>query len=345
MTSSQAMKRNYEGLLLGTCIGDALGLPAEGLPPQRIAKRWQGPWKMRLLFGHGMISDDTEHVAMVSLALLRHPENCGAFQRDLARRLRWWFAALPPGVGLATAKACIKLWLGFGPQRSGVFSAGNGPAMRSAIIGAFFADDPTRRVEYVRASTRMTHTDAKAEVGAQAVAEAAALEASKGSFDAWMATFRSLSSDPEWLAAAAHMEGALRDKLDVVAFSQKLGLQRGVSGYAYHTVPVAIYSWLRHRGDYRAGLEAVIECGGDTDTVGAIAGALLGLSSDGGVIPRQWVERVVDWPISVRKLRELGQCLREGQPSPFPQWHWLLMPVRNLVLLIVVLVHGFRRLV
>ena len=41
---------------------------------------------------------------------------------------------LPAGVGLATARACLKLWLGFSPERSGIYSAGNGPAMRSAVL-------------------------------------------------------------------------------------------------------------------------------------------------------------------------------------------------------------------
>ena len=59
-------------------------------------------------------------------------------------------------------------------------------------------------------------------------------------------------------------------------FAIALGLARGVTGYVYHTVPVAVYAWLRHYGDFRATVEAALDCGGDTDTVGAIAGALAG---------------------------------------------------------------------
>ena len=92
-------------------------------------------------------------------------------------RLKWWFAALPPGIGLATAKACLKLWLGFSPQRSGVFSAGNGPAMRSPLVGAFFFDQPELIDRFVKASTRITHTDPKAIVGALAIARLTALAA------------------------------------------------------------------------------------------------------------------------------------------------------------------------
>ena len=75
-----------------------------------------------------MISDDTEHTLMVAQSLLKHPDDADAFARSLAWRLRWWVLGLPAGVGLATARACLKLWLGFSPERSGIWSAGNGPA-------------------------------------------------------------------------------------------------------------------------------------------------------------------------------------------------------------------------
>ena len=60
----------FEGVLLGTAVGDALGLPAENLSPGRIRRLWHGEWKMRFLFGHGMISDDTEHTLLVAQSLL-----------------------------------------------------------------------------------------------------------------------------------------------------------------------------------------------------------------------------------------------------------------------------------
>jgi len=107
----------FAGLLLGTAVGDALGLPAENLSAERIRRRWRGKWRMRFIFGRGMVSDDTEHTMMVARALLTDANDAKAFQRSLAWKLRWWFAGLPAGVGLATAKACIKLWAGFPADR------------------------------------------------------------------------------------------------------------------------------------------------------------------------------------------------------------------------------------
>ena len=106
------LRRALEGVLLGTAVGDALGFPAENLSPTRIRRRWKGQWRMRFVLDRGMISDDTEHTLMVAQALLAHCDDAAAFQRALAWKFRWWFAGLPGGMSLDTAKACLKLWMG-----------------------------------------------------------------------------------------------------------------------------------------------------------------------------------------------------------------------------------------
>src|SRR5258708_36125062 len=137
MTGNKQLERRLAGLILGTAVGDALGLPAEGLSPYRIQKRWKDDWRMRLVFGRGMVSDDTEHSFFVAQSLLTSSADVAAFRRGLAARLRWWFVGLPAGVGLATARACLKLWLGISTERSGGFFAGEGSAIPSAGVCAF----------------------------------------------------------------------------------------------------------------------------------------------------------------------------------------------------------------
>ena len=69
-TPSFDLQEHFAGLLLGTAVGDLPGLPAENLSAEKIRKRWNGEWKMRFIFGKGMVSDDTEHTLMVAQALL-----------------------------------------------------------------------------------------------------------------------------------------------------------------------------------------------------------------------------------------------------------------------------------
>src|SRR6516162_1299842 len=110
------------GLILGTAVGDSLGLPREGLSRRRARRLFGGPpFRHQLLLGRGMISDDTEHTCLVGQALLRAPDDAERFGRALAWGLRLWLLGLPAGVGLATLRATVRLWLGFPPSRSGVF--------------------------------------------------------------------------------------------------------------------------------------------------------------------------------------------------------------------------------
>lgn len=348
------MNDRLAGILLGTAVGDALGLPAEGFSPPRRQRLMPGPWRHRLLFGRGMMSDDSEHALFVAQSLLRHPADADAFQGRLAWHLRWWFAGLPAGIGMATARACVKLWLGFPPSRSGVFSAGNGPAMRSAVIGGYFHDKPEVLRRLVMASTQLTHTDPKAAIGAEAVARVAAwaVEHDPTAPPSAAAITPQLvelaPQDPVWRRWLEEMEAAFAIKTSVADFACSLGLRKGVTGYIYHTVPVAVYAWLRHYGDFRATVEAALDCGGDTDTVGAIAGALAGATVGAAKIPEPWLRGIIDWPRSVRLLRlvanRLGDQLRSGHALGEVSYPWLAILPRNLLFLLIVLFHGFRRL-
>ena len=205
------LQDRFAGVLLGTAVGDALGLPAEGISRGRIQRMWHGQWRHRFLFGRGMVSDDTEHTLFVAQALLTHPDDVVAFQRCLAWKLRLWLLGLPAGIGLATLKAILKLWVGISPSRSGVWSAGNGPAMRSAIIGVYFAADAAKRRAFVSASTRLTHTDPKAETAALAVAEAAAWAVNQNEpIEQWLTHLSGLGCDEEWLGICENAGGRTR---------------------------------------------------------------------------------------------------------------------------------------
>jgi len=340
------------GAVLGTAVGDALGLPYEGLSPRRAARLLGEPDRYRLLFGRGMVSDDTEHTCMVAQALTAAGEDADRFAHEFAARLRLWLLGMPAGIGLATLRATLKLWLGFPVQRSGVFSAGNGAAMRSGVLGAAIEDLGQLR-PLVRASTRVTHTDPKAEYGAWAVA-LAARTAGRG-------------EPPDAKRFAAELREFLRDEpagefLDLVdravvsveageetgRFAVCLGLGHGVSGYVYHTVPLVLHAWLRHPQDYRMAVTSVIRCGGDTDTTAAIVGGIVGAGVGKEGIPAEWLAGLAEWPRSVQWMEQLADRLCEARTTRKalrpPRLPVLPLLVRNFLFIGVVLVHAFRRL-
>jgi hypothetical protein len=121
---------------------------------------------------------------------------------------------------------------------------------------------------------------------------------------------------------------------------------KGVGGYAFHTVPVAIYAWLRHREDFRAALISALDCGGDTDTVGAIVGALSGATLGPGAIPAAWLAGLCDFPLTRSAIARAADALAcgDGRSAEPPMLARLLSIPRNLLFLVIVLTHGFRRL-
>lgn len=329
------------GSLLGTAVGDALGLPYEGLARRRVAAF--GVVRHRFFFGRGMFSDDTEHTLMLAAALMACRDDVPTMQHAFAWKLRWWLLGLPAGVGLSTARAIVKLWLGFSASKAGEWSAGNGAAMRSAIVGVLYRDEAARRHEMALAACRVTHTDPRAEESALLVAEAAAL-ASKGILThEVISVLESFVTTGEMRSRFSALKAGLAVEQSVLDYATQIGCGRGVSGFAPNTVAVALYAWLRHRGQFESSVRSVIECGGDTDTVAAITGGICGAEVGEQGIPRAWITAIRDWPRSVRHIRQVAGALTDdSKPMPRVFWTWVLL--RNLFFLVVVLMHGFRRL-
>lgn len=352
------------GCLLGAAIGDAVGLPFEGLSRRRVQRFCAGrALNYRFFFGRGFCSDDTEHSCMVAQALLAaraaesEPSSFVAkFRRSLAWRLRFWLLGLPAGIGLATLRSLIKLWFDPLTRGEGVNSAGNGPAMRSAIIGVCLAHDPEAMKLAVRASTRLTHTDPRAEQGALAMALAASFAARRTvapARESFPLAFEHMTATGcgdarELCGLIRRAAESARGGESTEAFAQSLGLNRGVSGFVMHTAPVALHAWFRHENDYEAAIAAAVNCGGDTDTVAAIVGAIVGARVGEAGIPARWRAGLWEWPRSSTWIVALGRRLahsfsgsRRLPPLPLNPACLLL---RNLLFMMVVLLHGFRRL-
>ena len=339
------------GRLFGTAVGDAMGLACEGLSRRRQAKMFPVLNSYKFLFGKGMTSDDTEHTCMLAQSVIAHgshPDEKKLFT-NFAWRLRFWILGLPAGIGLATLRSILKLWLGFPSHRSGVYSAGNGPAMRCALLGIVFADDPARLRAMVRAATRITHTDPKAEYGAFAVALAAQLAARGADVtpgDYWHALQQHIN-DAAFVALVKSVTDSIARGESSAQFADSIDCGKGVSGYMYHTIPCVLHVWLTHQGDYRAAVTAMIRLGGDADTTAAIVGAIVGARVGRAGIPAAWLRDLCEWPRTASWMEQLGARLaaRADGQSARPLWiNPLGLMLRNVFFMIVVLVHGFRRL-
>jgi hypothetical protein len=116
-----------------------------------------------------------------------------------------------------------------------------------------------------------------------------------------------------------------------------------------HTVPMVIHAWLAHPTDYPEAIQSLIECGGDADSTAAIAGGILGASLGEAAIPEQWLTHLAEWPRTTDWIGQLAEqlalAIETGQRLKSLSLPWLAIILRNLWFLLVVLSHGFRRLI
>ena len=130
----------FQSCLLGLAIGDALGMPFEGLPSWVVGPvldRIQGFHESgHRELGAGQWTDDTQ----MTLCLVRSLVRCGRLDpEDVAREYLGWFQSGDVrGIGGTTKSAMARLEAGAGWHESGTageYAAGNGTAMRAAPLG------------------------------------------------------------------------------------------------------------------------------------------------------------------------------------------------------------------
>lgn len=330
-------RARLHGTLLGTAVGDALGLPAEGMSARGIARRWGRVERFSFLGRWGVVSDDTEQSALVAQALARHGRDVPAVTRALRRSLLGWFLRLPWGIGLGTLRACTRMALGL--RRTGVRSAGNGAAMRSAVVGVHIADDPALSVAMTRSLAALTHVDPRAVEGAVYVA-ALAREAAlcEGDADREALARRALSdvADEDVRAAVGAALDAAAAGADTLAAAKKLGC----TGFVLHTVALATYVFVRFGDRPMAALTEIVSAGGDTDSNAAIVGAWVGALHGAGAWPREVVGDLMGGAFGERHLRGLADAL--AGVGDVPRFSWVGAACRNVALFPVVLVQGVR---
>lgn len=345
-------KDSIIGSLLGCLAGDSLGLVYEGLSPSRLRRLYPTLEQQRFIFNQGVLSDDTEHALMVALALSRSSGNEESFSKSLEKSLRRWVVSLAYGIGLATLKSCLRLLCGFPATRSGVFSAGNGPAMRSALLGVCYGDDREKMKNLVRISTRITHTDVKAEHGATAVAVAAYWASKmkevtpKFFLDELKNTLEGNHCGEFLRIIETTLESVINDQ-STTNYSRRTFGNKGINGYIYQTVPTVIHCWLRNQNDFKSGILEIIRCGGDTDTTAAILGSIIGANVHEKGIPEEWISNVILWPYNINYIKDVCSSAHKGiieGPEFVDEPKVVFVLMRNICIFPIILIHAIRRI-
>jgi poly(ADP-ribose) glycohydrolase ARH3 len=294
------------GALLGTFVGDALGMPFEGAAPTAIPERLT---MLDARLGRGTYTDDTEMaIALAESLLERGSIDANSLGRAFAD-------AHDPrrGYGPGTTTVLRLVRSGLHPHEAagslfgGEGSQGNGAAMRIAPVAVRYADDRAALAEAARESARVTHAHALAVDAAvvQAAAIAAALRG-EAPLDAALAAAATAELERRLTRAARLLDSELQPA--------ELAVALGNRSTGHQSVPAAIYAAAAHES-VEAAITFAVRCGGDADTLGAMAGAVAAARTGAGAIPSHWVDALEDGPRGRAHVERLADRLAAARAA------------------------------
>lgn len=295
MPEGPTREQRVRGGLLGAAVGDALGLPCEGIP-----REWVDEDPIRGIAGggpHGQPpgtwSDDSSLLFCLAESLCSgyDPEDIGA------RFLAWWREGLwTPygrtfGFGHATAASMHRMMVGTPALEAGQDSEGsngNGSLMRTLPVALSFSHRRAQMLRVAHQVSSITHAHPRSLMCCGIYCLIAACLLKGMDKDEAIETGIRLADEhyqaPRWQSERQHLETIL--SLEVLGLGR---FQVRSGGYVVETLEAAIWSLARSES-FKHALLIAVNLGGDTDTVGCVAGGLAGVHYGSDEIPKEWLE-------------------------------------------------------
>lgn len=198
--------------------------------------------------------------------------------------------------GASEVEAANNLRKGLLPPQSGKFNTfhmSDGACMRIGPIGVLCAGDPEKAKAYAEIEAQISHYR-DGIWGAQAVAAAVAVAMVDGTIDEILDAAMSAIPEDSWLYY--NMTGAfgiLEKSGGLLNAWMELHDFLWTSSWATtaEAIPSAFACLKAVNGDFRSGVTVAGNFGRDADTIGAIAGAILGAKYGASQMPARWIEK------------------------------------------------------
>ncbi len=326
------------GALLGVALGDAMGMPGQTLSAAEIASRYG--WIDTLIapfpdhpVSHGLragqVTDDTEQTLLLGRRLLLGGGRIDpkAWAEDL---LEWEADVQARGLhdllGPSTKRALASLLGGADPAESGREGTTNGAAMRIAPVAIATPPEPlTDLLDAVEDAARITHNTAEAISGAAAVAAVISAGIAGADFGTAVPLARAAAREGALRGArvgARDIEARIEAALTLADAGAPLAAFAKATGTSVATreaVPAAFGLLRMAGGDAAQATVLAANIGGDTDTIGAIAGGMGGACAGAAALPADRIDVIrrvnpldigplVDGLLTLRRERGQGRA-------------------------------------
>jgi len=300
------MKDQVRGAIVGVAMGDALGMPAEGLKPETVQKyygkisTYRTPRKRHFHnLKRGQWTDDTQLTLAVGESIVKMK---GLDFEDIATAHVHAFNAERRGWGNTTKQGCQRLLMGENWwEAGGANGAGNGPPMKIAPVGVLYGLEVIDLIELIAACvniSKMTHGDPRAALAAvlQAYLIGEAMK-SKGSISFWdlldeIFRFAERLEPP----SDDMLSDKLRDAHVHYYSSEPIEIREilGAGAFVNESLPFTYAIMMRHKNDIEGCLETLVNMGGDADTNASMAAAILGAAYGYKAFPAKWRKGLED---------------------------------------------------
>jgi ADP-ribosyl-[dinitrogen reductase] hydrolase len=291
------MLSRAHGCILGQLAGDSLGSLVEFRSAADIGR--EHPGGVRLLRDGGtwntlagQPTDDSEMALILARSIVQEG---GYTPAAAARAYAWWYKSHPFDIGNTTrtalAPAAAALGVGLQPaeearKQGNGESQANGALMRVSPLGILAAGAKrSTGMLWAKEDAALTHPNPVCQ-GANAVFASAVAFAIRTEESPQAVYFYALNAAREMPATTAVM-----NVLEAATNSRPADYTRNM-GWVLIALQNAFWQLL-HTSSLEEGIAGTVELGGDTDTNGAIAGALLGAVHGRAAVPQQWMSRIL----------------------------------------------------
>ncbi|WPC44035.1 ADP-ribosylglycohydrolase family protein [Clostridium sp. JS66] len=299
------------GTLIGSAIGDGMGMPASFMTPDQIKKSYgkivgfNKPSSEQIAHGslnEGEITDDTEESIIIASVLI---EKSG-FNRELfVDKMREWAIKnkmlKTTVIGPSTRRFLTSIINGEDYIKAGRLGDTNGGAMRAAPIGIFHHEDIKMATEDAFESAIVSHGSKPGAGSTCAIAAAVSCAVEgKASIDKVMKSAiygAHYGEENGYDIPAPSIEERIKLAMEVVDRNKDKSLDEvskmlyrliGAGMKSYESIPLSLGVFYAGGGNYEECLTAVINIGDDADTNGSIVGALCGAFKGASNIRDEW---------------------------------------------------------
>lgn len=299
------LQDKIKGVIFGNAIGDAIGLGTEFMPKDMVTARYPeglAEYGQIVQDGHrrrwkpGEWTDDTNQMLCILNSLVIHEE---VDVLDIANEIWKWAHSDGRGIGRTVYGAIASSLFKENPlevarknwERSQKKSAANGGIMRTAILGIWDYKNSSNIKYNAEQVCKITHYDPRCVGSCVMVCLIISALLQEQTANDSLLQYALSEGDNYDIRIRQYLDKHLQPDIACLELYEPSSI-----GYTLKALSAGLWA-LQYANSFEIGISSIIHEGGDADTNGAVAGAILGAKFGYNALPSHWKDGLIkkDW--------------------------------------------------